>query len=201
MTTENTENNPAPVRDWRAESAERAAKIDALLAELGITMTAEFVPYSRRKNQDDGHDGKPWECITHRCHVTRGKVTLWHDEFRQGIGHLPEPYSNGQRRTLDRDTAIKNLIEFGKTDGKGYPQCPRAQVEPPALRDVVYSIVIDSDVIDYPTFEEWAPSLGYDPDSRSAEKIYRKCLETALTLRSALGDAALSRLREAFQDY
>ena len=24
-------------------------------------------------------------------------------------------------------------------------------------------------------FEEWAKDLGYDPDSRSAEKIFREC--------------------------
>jgi hypothetical protein len=74
-------------------------------------------------------------------------------------------------------------------------------LEKPSAADVLYSLALDASVLDSATFEEWASELGYDPDSRSAEKIYRACLEIALKLRAAIGDAGLEQLREAFQDY
>ena len=43
--------------------------------------------------------------------------------------------------------------------------------------------------------------LGYDPDSRKAEGIYRACLELALKLRNGLGEKLLAELREAVADY
>lgn len=204
MTTENTENNPAPVRDWRAESAERDARIDALLSELGLTMTAVFVPFSQAEKWETEKGKPPQETITHRCDIFRDRNAspanrIWSGEFHQGIGCLPAWMHTG-RRTLDMNEAIKQAIETGK-----YPAArgmwSSKKVAPPALRDVMHSILMDASAIDEGSFEEWAPNLGYDPDSRKAEAIYRACLETALKLRAALGDANLARLREAFQDY
>lgn len=37
------------------------------------------------------------------------------------------------------------------------------------------------------SFEEWAPSLGYDPDSRRAERIYNTCVAQAEKLQNFLG--------------
>ncbi len=37
--------------------------------------------------------------------------------------------------------------------------------------------------------------------SRKAEAIYRACIETALQLRAGIGEAAMSALRDACQDY
>lgn len=37
--------------------------------------------------------------------------------------------------------------------------------------------------------------------SRKAENIYNDCLKIALKLRVLIGDAALTELRELFQDY
>jgi hypothetical protein len=42
--------------------------------------------------------------------------------------------------------------------------------------------------------------IGYDPDSRSAEKVCQACLKIALELRNGLGESNLARLREATQD-
>ena len=37
-------------------------------------------------------------------------------------------------------------------------------------------------------FEEWASDLGYDPDSRKAEKIYNTCIKQAERLKKFLGN-------------
>jgi hypothetical protein len=71
----------------------------------------------------------------------------------------------------------------------------------PKCDDVIYSLLMDVDAIDHPTFEQWADCVGYDKDSRKAESIYRACIETGLKLRAALGDKALADLREKFADY
>lgn len=73
-------------------------------------------------------------------------------------------------------------------------------IKPDAV-DVLYSLVMDSSVLDYAGFEDWASEYGYDTDSRQAESTYRACLDIALKLRAAIGEAGLETLATAFQDY
>lgn len=74
------------------------------------------------------------------------------------------------------------------------------RIEPNPV-DVLYSLTMDSDVLDSGGFEEWAACFGYDTDSRKAESIYRACLEIALQMRAAFGDSGMAALQSAFQDY
>jgi hypothetical protein len=67
--------------------------------------------------------------------------------------------------------------------------------------DVIHSLALDSDVLDFPTFEQWASEFGYDEDSRKAEKIYHACLTIGLRMRAALGDAALQELQAAARNH
>ena len=78
---------------------------------------------------------------------------------------------------------------------------PKAPAIVPDPVDVLYSLTMDSDVLNYGTFEDWAAEFGYDTDSRSAESTYRACLETALKMRAAIGDAGMETLQTAFEDY
>lgn len=57
----------------------------------------------------------------------------------------------------------------------------------PEAHDVLESLLSDSDVEQY-DFEEWASSLGYDPDSRRAERIYNQALQYTKKLHRLLGD-------------
>jgi hypothetical protein len=66
--------------------------------------------------------------------------------------------------------------------------------------DVVYSLLLDSEVLEAGDFETWAGEFGYDPDSRQAEQIYNACLKIALQFRK-IGESVISELREAYQDY
>jgi hypothetical protein len=56
---------------------------------------------------------------------------------------------------------------------------------PPKVADVLDSLIADSDVIGK-KFEEWASDLGYDVDSRKAEKIYHACAKQSYKLESFL---------------
>lgn len=82
----------------------------------------------------------------------------------------------------------------GDTSSKTIPMLPDPV-------KVLYSLTMDSSVLDAGGFENWAAEYGYDTDSRNAESIYRECLDIALKLRGAIGDAGLSALQEAFEDY
>jgi hypothetical protein len=71
----------------------------------------------------------------------------------------------------------------------------------PDICDVLHSLIMDSDAIEYRGFEDWASNFGYDVDSRKAEQAYRACVEVGLKLRNTLGADRLMTLCNAFQDY
>lgn len=85
--------------------------------------------------------------------------------------------------------------------GSTFKRKPKAPAIVPDPVDVLYSLTLDSDVLNYGTFEDWAAEFGYDTDSRSAESTYRACLEIALKLRTAIGEAGMDTLKTAFEDY
>lgn len=174
------------------------------LAALGLMVNATFVPWSRakRREQDDGKD------VTKRA--IYWDVTIKHNErailttqYSQGIGHLPKhlqvPWNHGVSMLLA--SAIEQATETGKARLKIDSAWPTKDLEPPTPEDVMYSIGIDTCVLDYATFEDWAYDFGYDPDSRKAESIYQECLAIALKLRAAIGDEGIQRLSNAFQGY
>lgn len=169
------------------------AAIDAAIASLGLTIDAQFVQFSKSRNRDEKRPSLNWRVTLKR----NGRDVLTTD-YSAGCGHTESYKASvkklGSRNCIMRDDAIRAECETGI----GYASRKHVALEP---RDVLYSLVMDADVIDAGTFEEWASNYGYDTDSRKAESIYRACLEHALKLRAAIGDAGLSQLRDIFQNY
>lgn len=89
---------------------------------------------------------------------------------------------------------------FEKVGGRPGSSEKNRRIEPSPV-DVLYSLTMDSDVLDAGGFEEWAANFGYDADSRKAESIYRACIELALKMRAGFGNDTLQELQTAFQDY
>jgi hypothetical protein len=177
-------------------------EIKALIESLGIEYKAAFVPFSQSRNAKEKSLSINW-LIT----LSKGKQLLTTD-YMQGIAHLP---NFSQRWFANNNAAYRDFLERCVESGK-YSESSKfhddykasianKNIPAPDVVDVVYSIVLDSDVIDYAAFEDWANDFGYDVDSRQAEKIYRACLEIALKWRSMIGDDNLQKLREAYQDY
>ena len=175
---------------------------NAIIAN-GLTVTSEFVPFSRSRNAENDTGRSPdkrslnWRVTLHRD----GKPILTTD-YSAGLAHCPS-YKPGARWTLDYAELIEHETETGTTAkrmnaigfiAKGKPITPKTA-------DVVYSLVLDAGVLDARNFEDWASEYGYDTDSRKAETIYRACLEIALQLRNGLGEAMLADLRDAAQEY
>lgn len=66
---------------------------------------------------------------------------------------------------------------------------------PPALADVLDCLALDAESIESErSFNGWCASLGFDSDSRKAEKTYRACMEQAFALRQMLDGAAYDEL-------
>lgn len=165
----------------------------ALLDSLGVTVECEFVPLSRSRNAGEKNQTVNWRA-TVRLHVPLGGRTVLTCDYSQGIAHL-KGYDAQKARTVYGDAAVKRACEQEQRALNPYRQViPRAIA--PTREDILSSLASDSDVIDHATYESWASDLGYDADSRKGEAIYRACLETALKLRAAFGDEALTKLRE-----
>lgn len=164
----------------------------AFYAERDITYSAEFVPQSKSRNANEKNRSLNWRVTVSN---KRGKIET---DYMQGIGHIPD-FNHNERITLEVDERYKLASEEGKI-WRGNKWHTKKLPEP-KIDDVMYSLVADSDVLDYATFEDWAQEFGYDEDSRKGEKTYRACLTIALQMRAMLGDKGMQRLRTLFEGY
>lgn len=176
------------------------ADMEAAIKELGLSVVAEFVPWSKSRNYKPGSKScndlsLNWRVSIHRA----GQPTTWQTDYSAGVAHCPAYKScpglktsiwNTERMTAECETGKTYVNDF--TSGKAIL---------PDSADVIWSLTQDADVLNYSTFEEWASEFEYDVDSRKAEGIYRACLNIALKLRNAIGEDGLRKLKEAGQDY
>lgn len=175
----------------------------ATIARLGLIVESEFVPFSKSRNAAEKHRSLNWRVTLKR----EGRDILTTD-YSAGIAHCPAYKASvreaGGPNCILRHEAIERETETGVATTfapSGIAMMQRGAPILPDATDVIYSLVRDSDVLDFATFEQWAEEFGYDTDSRSAESTYRACLEIALKLRAGIGEADLSALREAASEY
>lgn len=181
------------------------AELDAKIAAFNFEYVATFVPFSQSRNAKV----KPriadlsvnWKIAIRTTGVSWPPLET---DYMQGIGHLPAPL-DAQAGNVYMAEAIRKACEHGVYPPRAYMlgagnACCKP-LPPPLLRDVLHCLVLDAEVLEYATFEDWAEDTGYDTDSRKAEEIYRTCLAIALKLRAMIGNRGLSALRTAFQDY
>lgn len=176
-------------------------ELDAFIAELiadGLTYKATFVPQSASRNSGEKQPTLNW-----RIALVNKKDTRFDTDYTQGIGNMPgkKPvFQDGRVDQYKQRLREQEASETGfYTDANGYN---RKRLPAPELRGVLYSLVLDSKSLeDACGFEDWANDLGYDIDSRKAEKAYEACKKIAFDLRQLLGRSNINRLAELFQDY
>lgn len=181
-------------------------KIAAAMAALGLTVAAEFVPFSKSRNAANDPGNKPGSrSLNWRVTLQRNGRDVLTTDYSAGIAHAPcykrlQGKGFGIRWTLENTEAIVFETEHGRAfTFRRFTPAGKPILPDPV--DVVWSLSRDSDVLDSGGFEDWAGELGYDPDSRSAESTYRACLEIALKLRGAIGEAGIEALRVAGEDF
>lgn len=66
---------------------------------------------------------------------------------------------------------------------------------PPDMEEVLDAIAAQAAVVEeVRSFEEWAVRMGFDPDSRFGERIYRAWRRQADALRALIGEESYQRL-------
>jgi hypothetical protein len=177
--------------------------IQAVIDSLLLSFKVEFVPFSKSRNAaEDPDNTRPSKrSLNWKVTLYRNGREIMRTDYSAGIGHCPGYKQHARMTTalhsiINRETetgfAVKESGAFGLVKGKAIL---------PENMDVLYSLISDSDVLNYATYEEWAETFGYEPDSRKGETVYRACLEIALKLRAGIGEAGVAQLAEAFQDY
>lgn len=177
-------------------------KQNEYMIKKGLTIESEFVPFSKSRNKDNKDMSLNWKVTL----LYNGRKVLTTD-YSAGIGHCPS-YKQGQKMTLDYYSLIKYECENGKYAGyfsynvvmPPTDEKKRKLTIKPDSADVLYSLMMDSEVLNYSSFESWADEFGYNPDSKKDEKIYNECLKIALSFRQ-IGESTIEELREVFQDY
>ena len=178
--------------------------IKETLREMGITVESIFIPFSNSRNKDEKYKSLNWK-VTLKIN---GKGVLTTD-YSAGIAHCPSYNKNAPSGFSRSQSVFQRLVtdaecEIGKPVKKlswsGTCLHDSKYIEPDAV-DVLFSLCMDSDVLNYTGLEDWADCMGYDKDSRKAESIWRDCLTIALSLRAALGESGLSKLQTIFEDY
>jgi hypothetical protein len=171
-------------------------EIETIVAELGLSVSAVFVPWSQSRNKNEKYPSLNW-----RVTLKRGDREILTTDYAAGFVHCPA-YKNpeySQGRTIHGRRAIERECENGRAY-LGEWSKGGTRILPDTL-DVLCSLTLDASVLDSSGFEEWASEIGYDVDSRKAEAAYRACLEIALKLRAGIGDDGLAKLRDALSDY
>lgn len=173
-------------------------EIAAVMGELGIVLVTEFIPHSKSRNKDSTNFNPT---LNWRVKLSHNGRTVLEADYSTGCAHCPS-YKQGRMSQDDRER-VRRECETGHRAISIIGTAAQSMGMPinPDPVDVVASLALDAAVLDFGTFEDWAGDYGYDSDSRKAEAIYRACLEIALNLRNALGDAGLQKLRDAAQDY
>lgn len=185
-------------------------EIIAWMTENGVTVVSEFIPFSKSRNAQPRHGRKePWKSLNWRVTIKRQNRDILTSEYSAGVGHCPShksPRTPGTKPWPELvDRMCDHEIEYGKTArymvsvDKVFSMMEKPILPDPC--DVLAGLAMDADVLDYNGFEDWADNYGYDADSRSAEAIYRECIDIALKLRNGLGDDLLKKLHEARQNY
>lgn len=166
------------------------------MQEHGVDVQSVFVPFSRSRNAKPNPALRDLS-LNWRCTILVHGCAILTTDYQQGIGHCTIGLK--VRLSVADVEAIRAECETGRACQPGL--LPGKRLAGPTPADVLACLLSDASALDYPSYEDWAADLGYDPDSRKGEKDYRACLEIALKLRAGLGEQRMAALRDAAQDY
>jgi hypothetical protein len=146
------------------------------LDAMGVSIRFEYAGYTEERKHSF------W--VLWKGTIVKDGREVYSFDYGHGIGHIKG--LNPNPKTIRDFEQIRSLLGSGM----------QMKLHAPKGENALSCLVSDADAIDYPTFEEWASEFGYDADSRKAEAIYRKCVETGLALRRIFGESGLNELRE-----
>jgi len=185
--------------------------IEQILEQVhGLSISAEFVPWSKSKYKEPTKlDPEPRPGLSWTVTISRNGRYVITTDYKQGVGHIPNDWGNSRKpwasRERNRTTESGKYPVYKPSDAQaGYDfdrnWVPKSKPLPtPTLAEVMYCLVLDSNVLNAGGFENWASEYGYDTDSISCKQMYEIMINQALVLRG--GGLNLDQLSELFQDY
>jgi len=177
------------------------ASADKIIKANNIELNSTFIPFSqvhKERKTDFGDKSALNYKVTLR--IAGRDVTTF--DYTIGRGHIELPAKLEKYSSFMKRQYIEHVCEAPhRPFGFENVRVSKPHVPTPELLDVLYSLLSDTDTRNYSNFEDWAEMLGYDTDSRRAERIYKECLQTALALRNALPHKDMEELVELFQEY
>lgn len=153
-------------------------ELENVAAELGLTVTFEYVPQKYPVTHKVKDMQRKWKVTVHK----NGKPILTTD-YSEGIGHC-DAYPKGGNLTVRDSLDIRKECEQGPKSGS--PKHPL---------DALWCIASDCNSLDTTSgFEDWATTFGYDPDSRKAYATWEQINEQYHILKSVIGHDGIDRL-------
>lgn len=183
----------------RKKTMTKKQEVSGVLKELGLSMKWEFVPWKYSRSFKEGAKVGDMS-LNYTVVLLHNDKMILKTDYTRGCGHCPSYNQSLRGMSVDVAEGIKYECERGRAaSGNAKKVRINAAIEPD-ICDVFYGLVSDVEADDV-SFKEWCGNLGYDPDSRSAERIYNECAANGKALRRAVGADGLQKLRDAFQDY
>jgi hypothetical protein len=118
--------------------------------------------------------------------VAENKITLTFTRVASNP-HMPDFDADHYKVNIHHN---KSWVSVYYSKGLGHKGAP------PTTAEVLECLASDGAAISNAggNFEDWAADMGYDADSRKAEKIFKTCEKQARRLHSFLGDDLYDRL-------
>src|ERR1700690_1900550 len=119
--------------------------------------------------------------LEHIINTARLKLDVTHAPRNPNMPN--DQWSLGARHWFCVLTGRAGKMEFYFSQGA-------AHTKPPTLPEILDCLASDAATVENArSFEDFAAELGYDPDSRAAEKTYNICRKQAMELANLLGSA------------
>lgn len=144
-----------------------------------------------------------------KCKTYQDYINLMYDwkviinneefEYHTGLGHQKVTANIPKGLKIHDAETIKYAV-CGKRYTTTTFNGTKLQLKEPEIADVLYSLLLDGDAINY-TFPEWCDNFGYDSDSKQAEKTYNACVENGRKLQNIFSPKELDTLLEMLEDY
>ena len=144
-----------------------------------------------------------WPSIEYMVQVSVNSKPILTTPFRLGLGHVKLIATPRLNLTPDECRMFDTWVRKPHADFVDKQlqlqiavKLAKGQSIKPQPQDVLNCLLLDADVLNYASFEDWADSFGYDPDSIKALNTYNQCLKTALVLNAHCDLQALRELQQ-----
>jgi len=168
-------------------------KLDDFIESLGLGYEVEFIPKRFSRNAKSKEPSLNW-----RITLSRGSRSMSFT-YSQGIGFATPKWQSlsAYEKKLYEKYAPENQYYNSYEEGVKL----NIKLIPPNIRDVLYSLVVDADVINFVSFKKYARDLGLNEDSISEKKLFEEMLDEAVEFIELIGRDNFDKLVELYENY